>query len=185
VSIELFQCDRLPGHPKLTRRSCGKRWRNANGPEQSHAIDRPCIACAIGQAHANGEQPDVKLASLTRASTPTPRRAKPEVPGVNAPRKEDDGDMGQIATCRGCGAEFERERGPQKYCRTCRPAKPKGHSSGKRKRSKRSAGETPLQVAETIVEQLAQLSEAEQRRTLDLVHVALGHGTVQLEDDAA
>ena len=63
TSLPLFKCEKL--NCKLTKRSCGKRWRLASSLRAEIIEDftkaatfnqvhyRPCIGCAVGAENAN------------------------------------------------------------------------------------------------------------------------------------
>ena len=188
--LEMFHCK--PLHATLSRKSCGTQWRKANvgaaRGEDGKGIVRPaCYGCPVGEQHAAGEQPDVERADIDWS------RSAPKASATEHQTEHDAGEQPareeamEARTCRGCGVSFAPEQGAQKYCRTCRPAKPKGHAAGKRKRQSASAepGDTPLRVADRIVELLEPLDAADKATTLDLVHVALGHGTVRIDSEDA
>lgn len=151
--VELFHCERL--HVRLTRKACAERHRKASAP--------PCGGCPIGAAHARGERPDVPLASVSPKGTKQ---------AAETPREE----VMEARTCRGCEKTFNPSHHWQKYCRTCKPAKTQPRASAKRKAAKAKGGDSPIEVAGRVVEQLKQLPEHERRKALRIVHVALDEG---------
>lgn len=66
-ATEVFACEKF--NIKLTRDACGKRYVRGNrraypGGQLHSEMYTPCSKCVIGELHAAGDMPDVRVTML-------------------------------------------------------------------------------------------------------------------------